>query len=174
MPETEAQGRVHTSTVTVAVMPEAEEVEFELDPADLKIDTFRSSGAGGQHINKTSSAIRVTHIPTGMVVECQDERSQYKNKDKALRVLRSRLLAQKQAEQDAQLAAQRKSQVGTGDRSERIRTYNYPQGRVTDHRIGLTLYKLDSILDGALDEVIDALATADRAEKLKAAGEEGA
>ena len=155
-------------------MPEAEEVEFELDPADLKIDTFRSSGAGGQHINKTSSAIRVTHIPTGMVVECQDERSQYKNKDKALRVLRSRLLAQKQAEQDAQLAAQRKSQVGTGDRSERIRTYNYPQGRVTDHRIGLTLYKLDSILDGALDEVIDALATADRAEKLKAAGEEGA
>ena len=174
VPETEAQGRVHTSTVTVAVMPEAEEVEFELDPADLKIDTFRSSGAGGQHINKTSSAIRVTHIPTGMVVECQDERSQYKNKDKALRVLRSRLLAQKQAEQDAQLAAQRKSQVGTGDRSERIRTYNYPQGRVTDHRIGLTLYKLDSILDGALDEVIDALATADRAEKLKAAGEEGA
>ena len=149
-------------------------MEFELDPADLKIDTFRSSGAGGQHINKTSSAIRVTHIPTGMVVECQDERSQYKNKDKALRVLRSRLLAQKQAEQDAQLAAQRKSQVGTGDRSERIRTYNYPQGRVTDHRIGLTLYKLDSILDGALDEVIDALATADRAEKLKAAGEEGA
>ena len=174
VPETEAQGRVHTSTVTVAVMPEAEEVEFELDPADLKIDTFRSSGAGGQHINKTSSAIRVTHIPTGMVVECQDERSQYKNKDKALRVLRSRLLAQKQAEQDAQLAAQRQSQVGTGDRSERIRTYNYPQGRVTDHRIGLTLYKLDSILDGALDEVIDALATADRAEKLKAAGEEGA
>lgn len=174
VPETEAQGRVHTSTVTVAVMPEAEEVEFELDPADLKIDTFRSSGAGGQHINKTSSAIRVTHIPTGMVVECQDERSQYKNKDKALKVLRSRLLAQKQAEQDAQLAAQRKSQVGTGDRSERIRTYNYPQGRVTDHRIGLTLYKLDSILDGALDEVIDALATADRAEKLKAAGEEGA
>ncbi len=174
VPETEAQGRVHTSTVTVAVMPEAEEVEFELDPADLKIDTFRSSGAGGQHINKTSSAIRVTHIPTGMVVECQDERSQYKNKDKALKVLRSRLLAQKQAEQDAQLAAQRKSQVGTGDRSERIRTYNYPQGRVTDHRIGLTLYKLGSILDGALDEVIDALATADRAEKLKAAGEEGA
>ena len=162
VPETEAQGRVHTSTVTVAVMPEAEEVELELDPADLKIDTFRSS------------AIRVTHLPTGMVVECQDERSQYKNKDKALKVLRSRLLAQKQAEQDAQLAAQRKSQVGTGDRSERIRTYNYPQGRVTDHRIGLTLYKLDAILDGALDEVIDALATADRAEKLKAAGEEGA
>ena len=135
---------------------------------------YRCGGAGGQHINKTSSAIRVTHLPTGMVVECQDERSQYKNKDKALKVLRSRLLAQKQAEQDAQLAAQRKSQVGTGDRSERIRTYNYPQGRVTDHRIGLTLYKLDAILDGALDEVIDALATADRAEKLKAAGEEGA
>src|SRR5699024_11204745 len=174
VPETETQGRVHTSTVTVAVMPEAEEVDVQINPADLKIDTFRSSGAGGQHINKTSSAIRVTHLPTGMVVECQDERSQYKNKDKALKVLRSRLLAQKQAEQDAQLAAQRKSQVGTGDRSERIRTYNYPQGRVTDHRIGLTLYKLDAILDGALDEVIDALATADRAEKLKAAGEEGA
>ncbi len=169
VPETETQGRVHTSTVTVAVMPEAEEVEVEIDPNDLKIDTFRSSGAGGQHINKTSSAIRVTHLPTGMVVECQDERSQYKNKDKALKVLRSRLLAQKQAEHDSAIAAERRSQVGTGDRSERIRTYNFPQGRLTDHRIGLTLYKLDAVMNGALDEVIDALATADQAEKLKSA-----
>ncbi len=172
VPETETQGRVHTSTVTVAVMPEAEEVDVQINPADLKIDTFRSSGAGGQHINKTSSAIRVTHLPTGMVVECQDERSQYKNKDKALKVLRSRLLAQEQKKKDDEIAAQRRSQVGTGDRSERIRTYNYPQGRVTDHRIGLTLYKLDAILDGAIDEVIDALATADQAEKLKSAQEE--
>jgi peptide chain release factor 1 len=172
VPETETQGRVHTSTVTVAVMPEAEEVEIDINPADLKIDTFRASGAGGQHINKTSSAIRVTHLPTGMVVECQDERSQFKNKDKALKVLRSRLLAQKQAAYDAEYAAQRKSQIGTGDRSERIRTYNYPQGRLTDHRIGLTLYKLDTILNGALDEVIDALVTADQAEKLKASSEE--
>ena len=172
VPETETQGRVHTSTVTVAVMPEAEEVEIDINPADLKIDTFRSSGAGGQHINKTSSAIRVTHLPTGMVVECQDERSQYKNKDKALKVLRSRLLAQKQAEHDSKIAAERRSQVGTGDRSERIRTYNYPQGRLTDHRIGLTLYKLDTILNGVLDEVVDALVTADQAEKLKASTEE--
>lgn len=167
VPETEAQGRVHTSTVTVAVMPEAEEVELELDPADLKIDTFRSSGAGGQHINKTSSAIRVTHLPTGMVVECQDERSQFKNKDKAMRVLRSRLYEIEQAKQDAKVAADRRSQVGTGDRSERIRTYNYPQGRLTDHRIGLTLYRLDDILNGDLDEVIDALVAADRAAKLE-------
>ncbi|MEG1931586.1 MAG: peptide chain release factor 1 [Pygmaiobacter sp.] len=167
VPETETQGRVHTSAATVAIMPEAAEVEFELNMNDLKIDTFRSSGAGGQHINKTSSAIRVTHLPTGTVVECQDERSQYKNKDKALRVLRSRLLQQKQAEQHAALSAERKSQVGTGDRSGRIRTYNYPQGRVTDHRIGLTLYKLDAFLDGELDEIIDALITADQAEKLK-------
>lgn len=172
VPETETQGRVHTSTVTVAVMPEAEDVEIDINPADLKIDTFRSSGAGGQHINKTSSAIRVTHLPTGMVVECQDERSQFKNKDKALKVLRSRLLAQKQAAYDAEIAAERKSQVGTGDRSERIRTYNYPQGRVTDHRIGLTLYKLEAIMDGDLGDVIDALITADRAEKLKASSEE--
>ena len=171
VPETETQGRVHTSAATVAVMPEAEEVELELDPKDLKIDTFRSSGAGGQHINKTSSAIRVTHLPTGMVVECQDERSQYKNKDKALRVLRSRLLQQKQAAQHAEISAERKSQVGTGDRSGRIRTYNNPQGRVTDHRIGLTLYKLDAVLDGDLDEVIDALVTADQAEKLKSSAE---
>ena len=145
VPETESQGRVHTSTTTVAVLPEAEDVELEIDPKDLKIDTFRSSGAGGQHINKTSSAIRITHIPTGTVVECQDERSQYKNKDKALKVLKSRLLKEKQDRQASEIAADRKLQVGTGDRSERIRTYNYPQGRVTDHRIGLTLYKLEDV-----------------------------
>lgn len=167
VPETESQGRVHTSTTTVAVLPEAEDVELEIDPNDLKIDTFRSSGAGGQHINKTSSAIRITHLPTGMVVECQDERSQYKNKDKALKVLKSRLLKEKQDKQASEIAENRKMQVGTGDRSERIRTYNYPQGRVTDHRIGLTLYKLEEILNGNLDEVIDALIAADRAEKLK-------
>ena len=168
VPETESQGRVHTSTVTVAVLPEAEEVEFTLDPADLQIDVFRSSGAGGQKVNKTSSAIRVTYLPTGMVVECQDERSQYKNKDKALKVLRSRLLEEKTAKQNAQIAGERRSQVGTGDRSERIRTYNFPQGRVSDHRIGLTLYKIEAIMNGDLDEIIDALVTADTAEKLKA------
>lgn len=168
VPETESQGRVHTSTVTVAVLPEAEEVEFTLDPADLQIDVFRSSGAGGQKVNKTSSAIRVTYLPTGMVVECQDERSQYKNKDKALKVLRSRLLEEKTAKQNAEIADERRSQVGTGDRSERIRTYNFPQGRVSDHRIGLTLYKIEAIMNGDLDEIIDALVTADTAEKLKA------
>lgn len=168
VPETESQGRVHTSTVTVAVLPEAEEVEFTLDPADLQIDVFRSSGAGGQKVNKTSSAIRVTYLPTGMVVECQDERSQYKNKDKALKVLRSRLLEEKTAKQNAEIAGERRSQVGTGERSERIRTYNFPQGRVSDHRIGLTLYKIESIMNGDLDEIIDALVTADTAEKLKA------
>ena len=167
VPDTETQGRIHTSTVTVAVLPEAEDVELEINPADLKIDTFRSSGAGGQHINKTSSAIRVTHIPTGTVVECQDERSQFKNKDKALKILRSRLLDEKQREHDEAIASDRKAQVGTGDRSERIRTYNYPQGRVTDHRIGLTLYKLDQILNGDMDEVVDALITHYRAEALK-------
>lgn len=168
VPETESQGRVHTSTVTVAVLPEAEEVEFTLDPADLQIDVFRSSGAGGQKVNKTSSAIRVTYLPTGMVVECQDERSQYKNKDKALKVLRSRLLEEKTAKQNAEIAGERRSQVGTGDRSERIRTYNFPQGRVSDHRIGLTLYKIEAIMNGDLNEIIDALVTADTAEKLKA------
>ncbi len=167
VPDTETQGRIHTSTVTVAVLPEAEEVELDINPADLKIDTFRSSGAGGQHINKTSSAIRVTHIPTGTVVECQDERSQFKNKDKALKILRSRLLDEKQREHDAAIASDRKSQVGTGDRSERIRTYNYPQGRITDHRIGLTIYKLEQVLNGDIDEVIDALITHYRAEALK-------
>lgn len=173
VPETETQGRIHTSTATVAVLPEADEVELEIDPKDLKIDTFRSSGAGGQHINKTSSAIRVTHLPTGTVVECQDERSQYKNKDKALRVLRARLLDAKVAAQNAEIAANRKSQVGTGDRSERIRTYNYPQLRVTDHRIGLTIYRLSDVLNGDLDEIIDALIAADRAEKLKESMENG-
>ena len=171
VPETEAGGRIHTSTATVAVLPEAEEVELEINPADLQIDTYRSSGAGGQHINKTESAIRITHLPTGTVVECQDERSQFKNKDKAMRVLRARLYERKQAEQQAAIASDRRSQVGTGDRSERIRTYNFPQGRVTDHRIGLTLYKIESIMDGELDEVIDALITADRAEKLQASQE---
>ncbi len=167
VPETEAGGRIHTSTATVAVLPEADEVESHIDPTELQIDTYRSSGAGGQHINKTESAIRITHLPTGMVVECQDERSQHKNKDKAMRVLRARLLEAKQQEQQSAIAADRRAQVGTGDRSERIRTYNFPQGRVTDHRIGLTLYKIDTIMNGNLDEIIDALITADRAEKLQ-------
>ncbi len=168
VPETETQGRIHTSTVTVAVLPEAEEVEVEINPADLQIDTYRSGGAGGQHVNKTESAIRITHLPTGLVVECQDERSQHKNKDKAMKVLRSRLYEMVQQEQNEAIASDRKAQVGTGDRSERIRTYNYPQGRVTDHRIGLTLYKIEQILNGDLDEVIDGLITFYRAEMLKA------
>ncbi len=172
VPETEAGGRIHTSTVTVAVLPEAEEVEFEINPADLQIDTYRSGGAGGQHVNKTESAIRITHLPTGTVVECQDERSQYKNKDKAMKVLRSRLYERAMKEQTDKIAAERRTQVGTGDRSERIRTYNYPQSRVTDHRINLTLYKLDQVLSGDLDEIIDALITADRAERLKLQAEE--
>ena len=150
-------------------MLEVDDVEIDINPADLKIDTFRSSGAGGQHVNKTSSAIRVTHLPTGLVVECQDERSQHKNRDKALKVLRSRLYDIEKQKQDAEVAQERKSQVGTGDRSERIRTYNYPQGRLTDHRIGLTIYRLEQVLNGDLDEVIDALVTADQAEKLKSA-----
>lgn len=168
VPETESQGRVHTSTVTVAVLPEAEEVDFAINPADLKIDTFRSSGAGGQHINKTESAIRITHLPTGMVVECQDERSQHKNKDKAMRVLRTRLYEAELEKQNAAIAADRKNQVGTGDRAERIRTYNFPENRVSDHRIKLTLYKLGQFMDGDLDDVIDALVTADTAAKLQA------
>lgn len=172
VPDTEASGRIHTSTVTVAVLPEMEEVDFEINPADLQIDTFRSSGAGGQHVNKTESAIRITHIPTGTVVECQDERSQHKNRERAMKILVSRLYEAEQEKQNAEYAAQRKSQVGTGDRSERIRTYNYPQGRVTDHRIGLTLYKLEQVLNGDLDEIIDALVTADQAEKLRASEEE--
>lgn len=173
VPETESQGRVHTSTVTVAVLPEAEDVELEINEAtELKIDVFRASGAGGQHINKTESAIRITYLPTGLVVECQDERSQHKNKEKAMRVLRSRLLEEKQRAQTDEIASVRRSQVGTGDRSERIRTYNYPEGRLSDHRIGLTIYRLEYILNGNLDEVIDALATADQAAKLSAQEEE--
>ncbi len=167
VPETESQGRIHTSTVTVAVLPEAQDVDIEINPADLQVDTFRSSGAGGQHINKTESAIRITHLPTGTVVECQDERSQHKNRDKAMKILRSRILEAEREKQNKEIAGERKSQVGTGDRSERIRTYNYPQGRVSDHRIGLTLYKIEAILNGDLDEIIDALITADTAEKLK-------
>jgi len=167
VPETETSGRIHTSTVTVAVLPEMEEVDFALNPADLQIDTFRSSGAGGQHVNKTESAIRITHLPTGTVVECQDERSQHKNRDRAMKILVSRLYEEERRKQEAEYAAERKSQVGTGDRSERIRTYNYPQGRITDHRIGLTLYKIEQILNGDLDEVIDALITADQAAKLQ-------
>ena len=166
MHETESKGRIQTSTATVAVLPEAETVELNIDDKDLKIDVFRASGAGGQHINKTESAVRITHIPTGMVVECQDERSQQKNKERAMKVLCARLLELKQQEQDKAIAGERRSQIGTGDRSEKIRTYNFPDGRVSDHRIGLTLYKLDSILDGSLDELIDALATADQAAKL--------
>ena len=168
VPETESGGRIHTSTVTVAVLPEAEEVDIEINPTDLQIDTFRSSGAGGQHINKTESAIRITHLPTGTVVECQDERSQHKNKDKAMRILRSKILEAEREKQQSSIAGERKAQVGTGDRSERIRTYNFPQGRVSDHRIGLTLYKIEAIMNGDLDEIIDALITADTAEKLKA------
>ena len=167
VPDTEASGRIHTSTVTVAVLPEADDVEIDINPADLQIDTYRSGGAGGQHVNKTESAIRITHLPTGVVVECQDERSQHKNKEKALKVLRSRLYEAMQKEQTDAIAGERKQQVGTGDRSERIRTYNYPQGRVTDHRIGLTLYKIEQILNGDLDEVIDSLITFYRAEMLK-------
>ena len=172
VPETESGGRIHTSTVTVAVLPEAEEVDFEINPADLQIDTFRASGAGGQHINKTESAIRITHIPTGVIVECQDERSQHKNKDKALKVLRSRLYEAELQKQQEAIAADRKSQVGTGDRSERIRTYNFPQGRVSDHRIGLTLYKIEAIMNGDIDEIIDALITTDQSEKLRLQAEE--
>ncbi len=167
VPETETQGRVHTSAITVAVLPEAEEVEIDINPNDLEIDTYRSGGAGGQHGNKTDSAIRITHKPTGVVVECQDERSQFKNRDKAMKMLRTKLLDAEREKQRAAISSERKSQVGSGDRSERIRTYNYPQSRLTDHRIGLTLYSLEQILDGDLDGVIDALITADRAEKLQ-------
>ena len=171
VPETESQGRIQTSTATVAVLPEAEEVDVRIDPGDLQIDTFRSSGAGGQHINKTESAIRITHIPTGTVVECQDERSQYKNKDKAMKILRSRIYEKELERRQAEVAGERRAQVGTGDRSERIRTYNFPQGRVTDHRIGLTLYKIDAIVNGDLDELIGALTAADTARKLAESGE---
>ncbi len=171
VPETESGGRIHTSTVTVAVLPEAEEVDIAIDPTDLQIDTFRSSGAGGQHVNKTESAIRITHLPTGTVVECQDERSQHKNRERAMKILRSRLLDAEREKQNAEIADERRSQVGTGDRSERIRTYNFPQGRVSDHRIGLTLYRIEAIMNGDLDEIIDALITADTADKLKVSEE---
>ena len=167
IPATEAGGRIHTSTATVAVLPEAEEVELHIDPNDLKIDVYRSSGPGGQSVNTTDSAVRVTHLPTGLVVACQDEKSQHKNKEKALKILRARLYDQLQEEAEREQAAVRRSQVGTGDRSERIRTYNFPQGRVTDHRINLTLYKLDLVIDGDLDEIIDGLITADQVERLK-------
>ena len=168
VPETESSGRIQTSTATVAVLPEAEEVDFHIDPGDLKIDTFRSSGAGGQHINKTESAIRITHLPTGVVVECQDERSQYKNKDRAMKILRSKLYEAEQEKQNAAIAAQRRSQVGSGDRSERIRTYNFPQGRVTDHRLAgdVKNFAIDAVVNGGLDPVIDALVTADQAARL--------
>ena len=169
VPETESQGRIHTSAATVAVLPEAEDVEVEINPNDLQIDTYRSGGAGGQHVNKTESAIRITHIPTGLVVQCQDERSQHKNRDKAMRVLKSRLLELYRSRAAEAEADERKSQVGTGDRSERIRTYNFPQGRITDHRIGLTLYKLEAFIDGDMDEVIDALILAERAKQLSSA-----
>ncbi len=167
VPETESQGRIHTSAVTVAILPEAEEVEVNIDPKDLKIEVFRSSGPGGQNVNKLETAVRITHIPTGIVVQCQDERSQLKNKMKAMKILRARLLDKMRQEQEQQIAEQRRSQVGTGDRSERIRTYNFPQGRVTDHRIGLTLYRLEEILEGNLDEIIDALITYYQAEAIK-------
>ena len=172
VPSTEASGRIHTSTCTVAVLPEAEDVEIVINPADLRIDVYRSTGHGGQCINTTDSAVRITHLPTGLVVTCQDEKSQIKNRAKAMMVLKSRLYQKMRDEKDAAYAAHRKGQIGTGDRSERIRTYNYPQGRVTDHRIGLTLYKIDSVMDGDLDELLEALTLAEQAEKLKEYGEQ--
>ena len=172
VPETESGGRIHTSTATVAVLPEVDEVDFELNPADIEMQVFRSSGAGGQHINKTSSAVRLIHKPTGTVVECQQERSQFQNRDRAMQILRSRLYEEKVREQEEAVTAERRSQVGTGMRNERIRTYNFPQGRVTDHRIGLTLYKIDAVMDGGLDELIDGLVTADQAERMKHQGEQ--
>ncbi len=170
VPDTESSGRIHTSTATVAVLPEVEDVEVEIKSEDVRIDVFRASGHGGQCVNTTDSAVRITHLPTGLVVSCQDEKSQLKNKEKAMKVLKARIFERAEAERSANIAEDRKSQVGTGDRSERIRTYNYPQGRVTDHRIGVTLYKLDSFLDGEIDEMIDALITADQAEKMKNMG----
>ena len=173
VPETESGGRIHTSTATVAVLPEVDEVDFELNPADIEMQVFRSSGAGGPHINKTSSAVRLIHKPTGTVVECQQERSQFQNRDRAMQILRSRLYEEKVREQEEAVTAERRSQVGTGMRNERIRTYNFPQGRLTDHRIGLTLYRLESVMDGDLDEIIDALVTADQAERLRAREQDG-
>ena len=173
VPETESGGRIHTSTATVAVLPEVDEVDFALNPADIEMQVFRSSGAGGQHVNKTSSAVRLIHKPTGTVVECQQERSQFQNRDRAMQILRSRLYEEKVREQEEAVTAERRSQVGTGMRNERIRTYNFPQGRLTDHRIGLTLYRLESVMDGDLDEIIDALVTADQAERLRAREQDG-
>jgi peptide chain release factor 1 len=167
VPATESQGRIHTSTVTVAILPEAKEVEIQIDPNDLRIDIFRSSGPGGQSVNTTDSAVRITHLPTGMVVSCQDEKSQHKNKAKALKILRARLMDRARQEQQIEISEKRRIQVGTGERSERIRTYNFPQGRVTEHRIGLTLYRLESALEGELDEIIDALTTYYQADALK-------
>ena len=167
VPVTESGGRIHTSAVTVAVLPEVEDVEVEINPSDLRIDTYCASGAGGQYVNRTETAIRITHLPTGIVVQCQDEKSQLKNKEKAMKVLRARILDQARREQESAVAADRRSQVGSGDRSERIRTYNFPQGRVTDHRIGLTLHKIDAVLNGEIDEILNALITADQAERLK-------
>ena len=171
VPETESQGRIQTSTATVAVLPEAEDIEIEINPADIILESCKSSGAGGQHVNKTESAVRLTHKPTGIVIECQEERSQFKNRDKAMKMLKTKLYDIKQTEQSEKIASDRRSQVGTGDRSERIRTYNYPQGRVTDHRISLTLYSLENFLNGNIQEMIDALITADTAEKLKNSAE---
>ena len=170
VPDTESSGRIHTSTATVAVLPEVEDVEIDINPADIKMEVYRASGAGGQHVNKTSSAVRLIHIPTGMVAECQTERSQLQNREYAMRMLRSRLYEQEQAKKDAELASERKSQVGTGDRSEKIRTYNYPQGRITDHRIGMSIFQMENFLNGDIDEMVDNLIAADRAERLK--GEE--
>ena len=172
VPATEAQGRIHTSACTVAVLPEVEDVEFEINPSDLRVDTYRASGAGGQHVNKTESAIRLTHIPTGVVVECQDERSQHKNRARAMSLLQSRILSAEQDKQSAEIAASRKLQVGSGDRSERIRTYNFPQGRLTDHRINLTLYKLEGILEGDLDPIIEPLISEHQAELLQRLAED--
>ncbi len=172
VPDTEASGRIHTSTATVVVLPEVEDVEIDINPADIKMEVYRASGAGGQHINKTSSAVRLIHVPTGTVAECQTERSQFQNRDYAMRLLRSKLYEEQKQKQDAEVANARKSQVGSGDRSEKIRTYNYPQGRITDHRIGLSIYQMENFLNGDLDEMIDSLITADTAEKLKGSEEE--
>ena len=167
VPDTEASGRIHTSTATVAVLPVVEDVEIDINPSDIKMEVFRSSGAGGQHINKTSSAVRLIHEPTGIVVECQTERSQFQNKDNAMKMLKTKLYDMEKQKQDSEISNARKSQVGSGDRSEKIRTYNYPQGRITDHRIGFSIYQMEDFLNGNLDEMIDNLITADRAEKLK-------